>query len=289
MKADFDCIPCMIRQTIDTARLSVNDELQRRQIINKVLHFLQEADFQTSPPELGKNMYKIIRETTGNSDPFKSIKKRFNDFAMNMYDSLKHRVYLHADPVHLAVKLAISGNIIDFGAGDQSLQIQNLMKRMENQEFAINDFISFQEDLLRSRNILYLTDNAGEIVFDKLLIEVLRRFYPERNHKITVVVRGAPVINDATLEDARSIGLDKLVPVIDNGDDAPATLLHRVSEKMMKLYEQADLVISKGMGNFETLDEEKKRIYFLLKVKCSVVARSLKVPEGSLILKKQQA
>jgi uncharacterized protein with ATP-grasp and redox domains len=286
MKASFDCIPCMIRQTIEAARLSADSENLQRQVLNRVMHYLQQVDYQLSPPEIGKHIFNIIHELTGCKDPYRDLKLRYNQFALEHYNTFKRQVYLSDDPVLLAAKLAVSGNLVDPESDGSESYVGQILYNAQRQHFSLDDYNRFLEDLSAARQILYLADNAGEIVFDKLFIEVLRRFYPERNHSFTVVVRGAPVINDATMEDARLINLEKVALVIGNGDSAPATVLHRVSEEMKTCYNQADLVISKGQGNWETLHEESKLIYFLFKVRCPVIGAVLKIPEDSLVFKR---
>ena len=286
MKASFDCIPCMIRQTIDAARLGTASEDLQRQVLNQVLAHLQQVDYQLAPPEIGKQIFKIIHDLTGCSDPYRDLKLRYNKFALQHYDSLKHQVYLNEDPVLLAAKLAVLGNLPDWAGDAGSTQIEQILQNARSQKFSIDDYYYFLQDLSTRRNILYLADNAGEIVFDKLFIEVLQRFYPERSFNFTVVVRSAPIINDATMEDARLINLEKVALVIENGDGSPATVLHRVSAEMKAFFTQSDLIISKGQGNWETLHQEKKLIYFLLKVRCPLIGDVLEVAEGSLVFKR---
>ena len=283
MKVSYDCIPCMIKQTIEAARLGVDDENLQREIINKTLQYLQTADLNLSPPELGKHIFRIIKDTVGTADLYLEQKQQFNKFILDNYHELKRAVYLNDDPVHLAAKLAISGNNLNY---TQIMHLEDLLAEIKKDKFALDDYQQFLTDLIDVKNVLYLADNAGEIVFDKLFIEVLRRFYPERGHTFTVVVRGAPIINDATRADAELVDLDEVAAVIDNGDDAPATILHHVSREMRSYYDRAELIISKGQGNFESLNEEKKLIYFLFRVKCPVLSRELKVPEGSLVFKR---
>ncbi len=286
MKAAFDCIPCIIKQAVEAARIGFVEESRQRKIINRVLAFLQEADYDVTPPELGREIHRILEVEFKLGDLFRDQKERLNRFALERYTDLKKTVYLSDDPVYLAAKLAISGNLLKINNNLQADQIWRLMENAHRLEFRINDFPQFIEDFINAERILYLADNAGEIVFDRLFIEVLQRFYPERNHTFTVVVRGAPIINDATLEDARLVDMEKIARVIDNGDNAPATLLSQVSKEMRAYYDQADLVISKGQGNYESLNEEHKLIYFMFRIKCPVISRVLEAPEGSLVMKR---
>ena len=284
MKASYDCIPCMVKQTINAVRTGIDDENVQREAINKTLEYLQKADLNLSPPEIGKYIYKIITETTGITDIYDQEKLNFNQFVLDNYDLLRKIVYLSDDPVYLAAKLSILGNQFRFQDGNADMQLRDMLSDIHKISFAIDDYSQFLDDVLKTKNILYLADNAGEIVFDKLFIEVLKKFYPERDHHFTVVVRGAPIINDATMKDADMIDLNKVASVVDNGDNAPATLLHQVSDKMRAIYDSADLVISKGQGNFESLNEENKKIYFMFRIKCPVISRELNAPEGGLLL-----
>jgi uncharacterized protein with ATP-grasp and redox domains len=274
----------MVRQTIDAVRTGISDESIQRNAINKTLEYLQKADLNLSPPELGKHIFKIISEATGIKDIYDQEKLKFNQFVLDNYNLLRKIVYLSDDPVYLAAKLSIVGNQFRFKDGNADLQLRDMLSDIHKISFAIDDYSQFLDDVLKTKNILYLADNAGEIVFDKLFIEVLKKFYPERDHHFTVVVRGAPIINDATLQDAEMIDLDKVASVVDNGDSAPATLLHHVSDEMLAIYDSADLVISKGQGNFESLNEENKKIYFMFRIKCPVISRELGAPEDGLVL-----
>lgn len=288
MKAEFDCIPCMIRQTIETARIAVDNKELQRKTINAILHYLQQAKFDVSPPELGKQIYKIIKDITGSEDPYYDLKFKFNKYALKHYAGFKRLIYLNENPILLAAKLAISGNLLEISADSDAAQLQKILDAANQIKFNINDLELFIDDLSRVKKILYLADNAGEIVFDKLFIEVLQRFYPERALKFTVAVRGAPIINDATMEDAQFINMEQVASVIDTGDDAPAMLLNNISDEMRSYYEDSEMVISKGQGNFETLHEESKLIYFLVKVRCPIIGAELGTPENSLVLKRNQ-
>lgn len=290
MKTELDCFPCIIRQSVETARLSTEDPALQRQAVNQVLDYLKTTDTDNPPPQIGKDIYQIIGEVTGQPDPYKTLKHSFNEQALALYDELKRTVYLSEDPLYLAAKLSAAGNVIDFGVpGNGKPDLRKLVETIRKIDFDNDDFESFAADLKASKSILFLADNAGEIVFDKLLIEIIRKLYPERRHNITVVVRGNPVINDATMEDALFIGLERVAKVIDNGDNAPATVLQNVSDETKIHFHNADLVIAKGQGNYETLDNELRLIYFIFKVKCPVIADYVKYPEGSLLLLKNRS
>jgi len=249
--------------------------------MRKVLRAVRGMDMHRSPPVMGQRVHRLIRELTGNTDPYRQIKSQLNRLALRLYPELKTRVARAADPIDTAVRLAIAGNVIDSGVyshldeADVRAAVERaLVVPMTGSVMDFLDAVSAAED------ILYLADNAGEIVFDRLLIEQMPL------DKVTVAVRGAPVINDATMDDARLAGLLGLVEVIDNGSDAPGTILEDCSASFRERFNEADLVVSKGQGNYETLSEVEKSILFLLKVKCPVIARDIGCEIGSMVLRR---
>jgi uncharacterized protein with ATP-grasp and redox domains len=288
MRTELACIPCILQQTIDTVELASSDEEIRKQAVDKILSYLKTVDYKVPPPILGKRVYEILHEVTGNPDPYKEIKIRYNDISMALYDDLRTIVLQNEDPINTAAKLAVAGNVIDFGVSNREVHVEQIIESIHSLSFSIDDFSLFITDLKKSKKIVYLADNAGEIVFDRLFVEMLQRFYPERGFDFTVVVRGAPIINDATMEDAEMIGLTSLAKVIGNGDNAPATDLSKVSAEMKNVYDESDIIISKGMGNYETLDLEDRLIYYLLKIKCPMIAKNIGAEEGSLVFKRNE-
>ncbi len=292
MKTQLECIPCILRQTIETTRLATDDPVLQRKVINEILKFLTTMDFNQSPPANGKMVYEIIHKLTGNYDPYKELKRKYNAIALAYYDKLLSFVFKSPEPVKTAAKLAVVGNIIDFGAHSHDevnrLDLKKLIQNVNALQFEIDHFEQMIDDLKQAHSILYLADNAGEIVFDRLFIEILQRYYPELGLEFSVAVRGAPIINDVTIDDARMVGIDRIANIINNGDNAPATVLENTSKEMQQAFAQADLIISKGMGNYETLDERPELIYYLLKVKCPIVARAIGAKEGSLVLKRNE-
>ncbi|MDY6913165.1 MAG: ARMT1-like domain-containing protein [Planctomycetota bacterium] len=284
MKTFLDCIPCFVRQALDAARLATDDQAIHEQILREVLRKILELDFSQSPPQMGRYIHTFVRELADVKDPYRRIKDKFNRLVMDLYPELKSKVDCSSDPLATAVRLAIAGNIIDFGI------------RPDLEESAIKDAVShamlapldgpmsqLAKRIPEADEILYLADNAGEIVFDRLLIERLPM------EKVTVVVKAGPIINDATLTDAVEVGLTKLVKVIDNGTDAPGTILDDCSEAFQQRFDEADLVIAKGQGNYETLNDLEKDIFFILKAKCPVVARDLGVQVNESVLQRSQS
>ena len=280
MKTFFDCIPCIIRQTLDSVRLVTPDEAVHQRVLREVLRTAAEMDLRQTPPEMAQWIHRRIREHVGQGDPYRQIKDRFNQMALKLYPTLQDWVRNASIPMETAVRLAIAGNVIDFGVNSQLSEEQVRQSVMHALSVSLDaDVEEFSRAVSQARRILYLVDNAGEIVFDRLLIE---RISPG---KVTVAVRGFPVINDATMTDAEDTGLVELAEVIDNGSDAPGTILSDCSKPFVDCFNEADLIVSKGQGNYETLSEVDKDIYFLLKVKCPVIARDIGCEMDSLVLR----
>ena len=281
MRTFFDCIPCFIRQALEAVRMITSDEAIHERLLREVLRVLGEMNLRQSPPAMAQRIHRLIRELTGQADPYREIKDRFNRLALDLYPQLKVQIEGSGDRLEMAVRLAIAGNVIDMGVNNHLTDehIHEAIDHALKTPFDA-DLASFREAVSIAKNILYLADNAGEIVFDKLLIEQLPL------EKVTVAVKGLPIINDATMADAETAGLTELVEVIDNGSDAPGTILDDCSEAFRQRFDEADLVIAKGQGNYETLSDVDKDIFFILKAKCSVIARDLGCQVGSLILRR---
>jgi uncharacterized protein with ATP-grasp and redox domains len=280
MKTYFDCIPCFIRQVLDSARMTTADAEIHEKVLREALRLASEMDLRQSPPAMAQKIHRFIRQITGVKDPYLEVKNRFNMLALKMYPDLKQRIEASADTLETAVRLAIAGNIIDFGVNSevQENTVEKTIAESLADELDLDALQKLRDTTAAAKDILYLADNAGEIVFDRLLIEQLPY------EKVTFVVKGSPVLNDATIEDAQIAGLTDIVDVIDNGSDAPGTILEDCSEDFRRRFDKADLLIVKGQGNFETLNNIRKNKFFLLRPKCSVLAEHLGCKIGSLIL-----
>ena len=281
MRIYLDCISCFVRQALDAARLATDDEQIHKKVVGQVLLMANDLDMSQSPPIIGQQIHRLIRELVGSDDPYYRVKKQFNSLALKLYPDLRKQIISSNDPLETAIRLAIAGNIIDFGAKSSltELEVKNTISDSLSDYLNPEQIKDFKNAVTAAKEILYLADNAGEIVFDHLLIEQLPI------DKITVVVKGAPVINDATMEDANVIGLGRIVEVIDNGSDGPGTILETCSKSFRDRFENTDLIIAKGQGNYETLSGINKNIVFLLKAKCPVIARDLGCEVGEMILK----
>jgi hypothetical protein len=279
MKTSLDCIPCLLRQSLDAARLVTPQPDVHEQIMRDVLRWAGDIDLNQSPPVLAQRIHRRLREITGVTDPYRSTKDWQNQIALELLPDLQARVESAADSLLMATRVAIAGNVIDMGTNGRltELDVRHALEQLLQEPF-FGHIDLFREALAQAKSILYLADNAGEIAFDRLLIEQLS---PER---VTLAVRGAPVINDATLVDAEAVGLHQFVPVIDNGSDAPGTWLSDCHPAFQQQFAQADLIIAKGQGNFETLSQEIGNIFFLFKVKCPVIANHVGQPLGTQML-----
>ena len=277
MKTYLDCIPCFFKQALFAARAALDDEEKIKQVLDRIGELVSEIPLHNSPPETGREVYRIVREVTGVNDPFASLKDESIRKALALYPSLKELVKTSGDSLETAVRLAVAGNIIDFGA-DPDFELEQDIQEALRKEPAINHFDVLKNKLRGAREILYLADNAGETVFDKIFIEAMAK-------PVVYAVRDRPVINDATIEDAIKSGLDEVARVVSSGCDAPGVIPNRCSEEFLDLFQRAALIISKGQGNYETLSSEQRPVFYLLKAKCPVIARDLGVKQGDTVIK----
>ncbi|MCK4375067.1 MAG: DUF89 family protein [Candidatus Brocadiae bacterium] len=279
----FDCIPCMCRQALDAVRFVTDDEATHEQVLRDLLHAASEMDLAQSPPAMGQRIHRWIRQLTGNDDPYKLIKERCNRLALKLYPELKRKVERSGNALETAVRLALAGNVLDSGVNSHlaDSEVKDAIGQSLSAQMDADVLTEFREALGEAKDILYLGDNAGEIVFDRLLIEQMPC------DKLTFVVRGRPTINDATMCDAVAAGLTDLVEVVDNGSDAPGTILEDCSAAFRKRFDAADLIVAKGQGNYETLSDVPKDIFFLLKAKCPVIASHLGCEVGSFVLRRR--
>jgi len=282
MPTSAACMPCFVGQTIEAAKLATDAPATREQILREVMALLGEADWSRSPPDLSAEVHRIVRERSGNADPYAAAKRAHNRLALGLLPELERRVAAAPDPLRAALRMVMAANVIDLGINRQ-LDEADVAAAVEGAwELPIaGDDAAFEGEVRAAGRILYLADNAGELVFDRLLIERLPR------DRVILAVRGAPIINDVLRADAVEVGLADLVPIIDNGYAAPGTVLGSCSKAFLAALEAADLVVSKGQGNFETLTGCSRPTWFLLKAKCPVVAELLGVPLGTLVIRRE--
>ena len=269
-----------MNQAFRAGKTATKNESVIKKILDETGAMISNIPMEQTPPETGAMIYKRISEITGNSDPYHDIKQKNIEHALSLYPELKSRVEKSNDPLLTAIRLAVAGNVIDLGI-DKEFDIVRDVEKILVQDFAVFDYEMFKSKLNSSKNILYLGDNSGEGVFDKILIE-------ELNIPVIFVTRETPIINDLTIKEAKQIGIDKIAEVISSGSKAPGTILNQCNDEFIELFNNADMVISKGQGNYEALSDIDRDIFFLLKSKCPVVARHLNVNVDDIIFKYDQ-
>jgi len=279
MRAKVNCIPCYLRQALAAIKEVEKKPSKQREILNQVALLLPKLSLKQTPAGNSTIVLREVYRLLGNPDPFSQLKSYYNKLALSFYPKLKKMVNQSSNPLETALKIAVAGNIIDLGI----LQVGNLeaeTKDVLDKGFAIDHRAEFKEDLSHVDSILYIGDNAGETVFDKVFIEELNK----GGKKVIFVVRGEKVLNDATTEDARAVGIDEVADVIENGSSWIGTELSTCSPQFRKLFRQSDLIVSKGQANFETLNEEEGNIYFILRAKCKEVAAEIGVQFKDIVV-----
>lgn len=235
-----------------------------------------------TPATVSQHVYDIIHDITENRDPYKQLKIETNKQAKALLPTLENIVFAAKDPLSSAVHMAVAGNVIDFGI-NPDLDVERDVLPIASQKFAIDDIDAFRQDARKGARVLYIGDNSGEIVFDRVLIEELL----ELGTEVTFVVKSEPIINDVTMEDADFTGITGIVNVIETGSGHVGVSWHHTSAEFRSYFQQSDIIISKGHANFETLSDKQGNIYFLLKSKCECVAQELSVSLGDIVFKRQ--
>lgn len=289
MNTFLDCFSCFFRQALQAARLAGADEETQRKILNDVALALPDFSLQTSPPEMARTIHTIVQKHVQVDDPYLYIKEQSNKLASSVYDRLLALLDKSSDRLLTAVELAIAGNVIDYGAKN-SLNVAEELEKILTGEFLLPktkvshffQYEAFTTALAKTKTILYLADNAGEILFDRLLMEEIKKLDPAK--EIIVAVKDKPAINDALLQDAIDCGVDKVAEIISSGSDAPGTLLDLCFEPFLKVFHEADMVISKGQGNYESLSGVQRPMFYLLLAKCPVIAEHIGCRVGDVIL-----
>ena len=259
----------------------------REVALREVMNYLSNEQWTNEQwtkilPELGTNVHRIVKKATGNVDPYSQLKKAYTNMALEFYPKLKSIVEDSEDPLLSAAKVAVAGNIIDFGL-KLDISLENEVENVMKNKLAINDIAALRKSLIKSERALYLADNAGETVFDRILIEELSA----RNVEVTYAVKGSPILSDATFQDAEIAGITQIANVISIGTDCVGVLFEECSAEFLEEFDNSSFVISKGQANYESLSDIKnKEIFFLLRAKCPFIADDIKVKTCSAILKR---
>lgn len=277
MKTYLDCFPCFIEQAVRAARLVTEDEEVIKKIVDEVGAYFQDVSLGATPPETGEFIYRRIREITGVNDPYKELKRKSISEVLAIYPILEEMLVQSEDPLLTAIRLSTIGNVLDFGI-KKEYNLMDEIAKISEMEYAIFHFKEFKEHLDGADSVLFIGDNAGESVFDKLLIAELGK-------PVTYVVRETPVINDTTMDDAIKSGLQDVAELISSGSTAPGTILHLCNEPFLERFREADMVISKGQGNYEGLSGVDRSVFFLLRAKCQVIAHNSGVQLNDFIFK----
>jgi uncharacterized protein with ATP-grasp and redox domains len=280
MKATPACVPCYLRQALSATREVVSDLERQREVLNEVAKLLPDLPLDSTPARNSTYVLWRTQELVGCPDPFASKKEHYTQLALKMYPQLKAIVQASPNRLHAAVRVAAAGNIIDLGILDRAdVDLMGVLNEILTQGLTVDECGLFEAQLASINRVLYLLDNAGETVFDRVLIEELAL----SGVQTTVVAKGDAILNDATMEDAIAAGLDEVAHLISNGSPMIGTDLESCSAEFLRHFDEADLVVSKGQANFETLDGTTNRIFFILKAKCDEVARELGVSTGDVV------
>lgn len=280
IRLNNECIKCLTKKyTKDYPEGS--DEKSRKAFTEGVLEIINSATPDKSAPELVEKIEELRYEIFGVSKDFKDIKRHFNSLILSMERDIECKIKESNNPLETAVKYAMMGNYIDFGAMDKVDEGKLLSLIDDALDIVVpkDEFINFQSDLEKARNIVYLTDNCGEVVFDKLLMKTISECYPKLH--LDIIVRGHDVLNDATEDDAKQVGLYDIADVMGNGTAIAGTCLDRVSKEARSKIHNADLIIAKGQGNFETMRFCGINVYYIFMCKCTMFAERFNVPRFS--------
>lgn len=274
MDISYECGPCFLRQAREALDLSTDDENVKMQVMEEIFKFLSTTfKAGTNSNSTGSSMHKIIKQKTGCMDPYYKEKVEGNEIALKYLPEVK-KILDENDSLENYVKIAIIGNILDFGAFTLDDDIEGVIKSSLKKDLAVKDIEEFENSLKTHDKVLYLVDNTGEIVFDKLLLAKLKEY----DLDITIAVKSEPILNDATMVEALDVGLDEFGKLVEIGAGTVGYVDSEISDEFRQIFDDHEFVISKGMGNYEGLTEidlSKKDIYFLLCVKCNTIARHI--------------
>ena len=281
MQTYSGCYLCILNQSQNALNLMGTDETTRLLITRQIAGILRDFDPAYSPSNLIYETNRMLCNIVGNADPYQGMREAGMAQALAVLPRLERLVADAEDPLDIAIRLSIAGNIIDVIPG-QTYNLWEVIGQSLEEPYTGDGLDAFRQALGRARHVLYLADNAGESVFDRLLIQQI-------NQPVVYAVKSAPILNDATQTDAIRAGIDQFARIVCNGSDGPGTILPKCNQEFLDLYQSADLIISKGQANYETLSEQGERIFFLMKVKCPVIGHDIEAPMGSLLLQQGKA
>lgn len=278
MEIFLDCLPCMLRQVLEASRMITENHALHEKIMEDTMKIVSEYKKYRCSPDMCKAIHQTVKKHTGVADPYAHIKERDIKAAKNVYPQLREIFQKKGNSLYWALKIAATGNIID-SALYNDVNVENCVEKELEKEFSICDIAVFEEQLKTAKRLLIIGDNAGETVFDRVLAEHLQSV------NIIYAVRSEPIINDATVKDAYASGLDNCTKIISTGCNAPGAILEDCSMEFIDVFNRADIVISKGQGNYEALSDQNGKIFFLLKAKCPMIAKKLGVVLNDYVFK----
>ena len=285
MKVYYECAPCFLRQAKEALDLATDDESVKIEVMEELVRIVfKDFNREAVSNEVGTKIHRTIKDKTGNPDPFLLEKKRCNKIAMDFLPKIK-KLIEEGKGLESYVKAAILGNLIDFGALGVNADVEGMIAVTMKKGLAVNHVKELENELRKVENVLYLADNTGEIVFDKLLIKKLKEY----DVHVIVALKEKPILNDACIEDAIEIGLGEVAELVSTGTDSIGIIYGDISEEFKKIFEDADMVISKGLGNYEGLTAMKlgeKPVFCLLNVKCTPIAKDIGVNLGDNVVLK---
>ena len=286
MKVNYECASCMLRQSREAIEHATESDKIRMKSTLKVLEFM-DNNFKSNvnSNKLGTDLHQLIMKETGNDDPYKMLRQEGNRIGLKLMPTAQDIIQENPSFENY-VKIAVAGNIIDFGALEEDTDMEKLIRDKIVEEPVINDISLLEKDLKNAKRILYLADNGGEIVFDKLLIQKIKEDY---DLEIILALKEGPILNDALMEDAIDLKLDEYATLITTGARSVGVVNAYISDELHRLLDEVDLIISKGMGNYEGLTEMhfKSPVYFLLTAKCNTIAREIGVEKGNKVVQKK--
>ncbi len=277
IKFNSDCVLCIVNRAVGNIPECDNDA-KKLNYAKRILKIITDSDEMVSAPQIVAEVTELKNSMFGYKDDFAELKVHYNDLMMSLEEEFTRHIDSSSDRLHSAVQFAMLGNYIDFGALS-NVDEQKLHKIPEDAaKFALDEveYTYLREDLSRAKTLVYLTDNCGEIVMDKLLIKEIKRQYPSLS--IQVIVRGVPVLNDVTIEDAEQVGLTDIVPVCGNGTNIAGTCISKLPNDIRDIITGADMIIAKGQGNFETMQSCGLNVYYMFLCKCKVFSDKFNVP-----------
>lgn len=283
MTIDEECVACIVNQSARVADKIAADTKLKDKIILHVENLSKDFSYENTPPEIAAYVYDDMAKIAQKYDLYDEVKINSIKKAISFVPLLKDKLRTSNDKLLTATKIAVAGNVIDLAAAVE-FDLEEELSKVFTTNFAHDDLVVLRDKLSTCRDVLLIGDNVGEHIFDYMFIETLQELYPDI--KFSYMVRGTPIINDVTMLEAKEAGFDKLCNLVDSGVNTPGFVYNRATNYSKELFDNADLVISKGMGNYECLSpSHRKSICFLLKVKCNVVARSLGKEVGDIICK----